>query len=277
MLSADEQKFSVDIQPPNPFPISTSLQITRRAPEDDPFNAEGLLPKEQEIEMIVEFPDGFERPLTRTTLYVDGVIADENTAEPFKIFTWNLEAYTSSGEHQIMVEAVDSLGLSKTSMPSPVVVTVIQPPQGIPALLARYRFPITIGGIILAGLVLFAILLSGRLRIPSIRAAQAAKRADADPLTQSVPAAGIAHHPGSAATAVKTQRIPARAKKSAAEAKLKAADAPASFIRIKARDRFSRSRRLRWSGRRSSSARIPPSAARSWTTHPFPPSMRGCG
>jgi hypothetical protein len=234
-LSAAEQKFNVDIQPPNPFPIATSLQITRRAPEDDPFNAEALLPREQEIEIIVEFPDGFERPLTRTTLYVDGVIADENTTEPFKLFTWNLESYTSSAEHQIVVEAVDSLGLSKSSMPSPVVVTVIQPPQGITALLAKYRYPIMIGGIVLAGLALFAILLSGRLRIPSIRAAQAAKRADADPLTQSVPVGMESPTvPLSAATAVKTQRLQNQSKKSAAEAKLKAADAPASLLRINA-------------------------------------------
>ncbi|MBV5337375.1 MAG: hypothetical protein J0653_05310, partial [Deltaproteobacteria bacterium] len=76
-VSTAVQKFNVDIQPPNPFPLAPSLQITRRAPEDDPFNSEMLLPKEQEIEIIVEFPDGFDRPLTRTTLYVDGVIADE--------------------------------------------------------------------------------------------------------------------------------------------------------------------------------------------------------
>ena len=187
-VTSAEQTFSVDIQPPNPFPLTNSLQITRRAPEDDPFNTEVLLPEKQEVEIIVEFPDGHPRPLTRTTLYVDGVIIDENTAEPFNLFTWDLSAYTSSAEHQIMVEAVDSLGLSKSSMPAPVMVTVIQPPHGISALLAKYRTPITFGAIILAGLVLFMILLSGRLRIPSIRAAQEARRADADPLTQSVPA-----------------------------------------------------------------------------------------
>ncbi len=233
-LSAVEQKFTVDIQPPNPFPISTSLQITRRAPEDDPFNLEALLPKEQEIEIIVEFPDGFERPLTRTTLYVDGEIVDENTTEPFNLFTWNLESYTSSAEHQIMVEAVDSLGLGKTSMPSPVVVTVIQPPQGILALLAKYRIPLMIGGIVFAGLALFAILLSGRLRMPSVRAAREARRADADPLRQSVQLAEPPTVPLSAATGVKTQRRAVITRKTTPETKPKAADATASFLRINA-------------------------------------------
>jgi hypothetical protein len=231
-VSSDAQTFNVDIQSPNPFPIDSSLQITRRVAEDDPFNAEALLPKEQEIEIIVEFPDGFTRPLTRTALYVDGVLVDENTVEPFNLFTWNLESYTSSAEHQIIVEAVDTLGLSKSSMPSPVMVTVIQPPQGILALLAKYRFPIMIGGIVLAGLALFAILLSGRLRMPSIRAAQAAKRAEADPLTQTVQAAMESPTiPISAASAVKTQRRPLLPKRIGTDSKSRL-DAPASLLRV---------------------------------------------
>lgn len=233
MMNTGAQKFNLNIEAPNAFPVDSSLQITRRAPEDDPFNPEALLPKEQKIEIIVEFPDGFTRPLARTTLYVDGEIVDENTTEPFNLFSWNLEKYTSSGEHQISVEAVDTLGLGKTSLPSPVMVTVVQPPQGIPALLAQYRFPLMIAGIAIAGLALLAILLSGRLRMPSIRAAQAAKRAEADPLTQSVAAAVESPTiPLSASTAVKTQRISNRAKKATTELKLKAADAPAAFLRI---------------------------------------------
>ena len=233
-VTSPEQTFSVDIQPPNPFPLTNSLQITRRAPEDDPFNTEVLLPDKQQVEIMVEFPDGHPRPLTRTTLYVDGVIAGENTVEPFNSFTWDLSAYTSSAEHQVMVEAVDSLGLSKSSMPAPVMVTVIQPPNGISAMLAKYRTPITFGAIILAGLVLFMILLSGRLRVPSIRAAQEARRADADPLTQSVPAAAEpATTPIAATTAVKTQKRATLSKKATAVAKSRAV-AAASLIRINA-------------------------------------------
>jgi len=228
-VNSAEQKFSVDIQPPNPFPLTNSLQITRRAPEDDPFNTEVLLPATQNIEIIIEFPDGHTRPLTRTTLYVDGAIMDEKTAEPFNIFTWNLSAYTSSAEHQITVEAVDSLGLSKTSMAVPVMVQVIQPPSGISAILAKYRTPITFGAIILAGLVLFMILLSGRLRIPSLRAAQDARRADADPLTQSVQTVSEMN----TVSASKAPKRGTRSKKAAAEAKSKV-DAAAAFIRINA-------------------------------------------
>ncbi|MDD2921776.1 MAG: FHA domain-containing protein [Anaerolineales bacterium] len=185
-LDSPEQKFSVDVQPPNPFPLTNDIQITRRAPEDASFGAEVLLPAAQEIKIIIEFPDGHPRPLTRTTLYVDNAIMDENTAEPFDVFTWDISAYEKTGEHQIMVEAVDTLGLQKISMSVPVTVTVVQPLGGGLGLLARYRTPITFGAILLAGLILFLILLSGRLRAFSIRASKEARRAEADPLTQSV-------------------------------------------------------------------------------------------
>lgn len=235
ILASAEQKFSIDIQPPNPFPVTPSLQITRRAPQDDPFNTEILLPATQEIEIIIEFPDGHPRPLTRTTLYIDGAIADENTVEPFNKFAWDLSAYTTSSEHQIVVEAVDTLGLSKTSLPLPIVVTVIKPPGGFSALLAKYRTPITFGGILFAGLVLFFILISGRFRMPSIRAAQEARRADADPLTQSI--AVVEEELAAAPLAEKTTKRHAASKKASPNTKSRKdakeiKEAPALFMRI---------------------------------------------
>ncbi|MCC7117168.1 MAG: FHA domain-containing protein [Anaerolineales bacterium] len=187
-LKSNEQQVNLDIQPPNPIPVTSSLQIVRQPPEDDPYNIEILLPKEQQIEIILEFPDGHPRKITRTTLYIDGQIVDENTAEPFDQFTWDLTAITASGAHQLTVEAVDELGLSKSSMATPVTVTVVKPPSGPLALLARYRNALTVGAILLAGLALILILSSGRLRLPSLRAAQSARRASTDPLTQPISA-----------------------------------------------------------------------------------------
>lgn len=238
-LSSGQQTFYVDIQPPNPFPVATSFQITRQAPSEDPFNTEILLPETQQIEIIIEFPDGHLRPLTRTTLYVDGLIADENTAEPFNVFTWDLAAYTSSADHQIVVEAVDILGLSKSSLAVPISVIVIKPPSGPAAFLAKYRTPITFSSIILAGLVLFFILLSGRLRLPTIQAAQEARRVEADPLTQSVTAVKVEAIVQSldAAADVKVKKRRAPSKKAVTEPRSKKAakkEAIASFIRVNA-------------------------------------------
>ena len=229
-VTSGEQRFALDIQPPNPFLVTTAMQITRQAPEEDPFNTEMLLPETQELEIIIEFPDGHPRQLTRTTLYVDGAIVDENTSEPFDVLTWDLKAYSSSGEHQVMVEAVDVLGLSKTSMPVPITVTVIKPPSGPLALLAKYRTPITFGAIILAGLVLFLILLSGRVRLPTLRKVREERRAQNDPLTQ--PIHVVAEEPITTPDAKKkAAKRRTLSKKTAADSKSNV-DAAASFIRL---------------------------------------------
>lgn len=229
MATSGAQTFDLNIQPPNPIPVASAMQITRQAPPEDPFNSEILLPETQKIEIIVEFPDGYERPLTRTTLYVDGAVVDENTSEPFDEFVWNLTAYSISGEHQIMVEAVDSLGLSKQSMSLPVLVTVIQPPSGPAVFLAKYRAQLTFGAIVLAGLVLFSILLGGRFRSRSFRAMQEERKAQNDPLTQPIP---VLVEAASAAKEKKPKRTtkPGSGKK----AKVPENEAAASLVRLQA-------------------------------------------
>jgi hypothetical protein len=215
-----EQIFDIDVQSPNPILVDPTLQITRQAPADDPFNTEILLPEMQEIEIIVEFPDQHKRPLVRTTLYVDGQIMDENTQEPFEKFTWDLKPYTISGQHMVMVEAMDSLGLSKTSMEIPVTLMVVQSPRGASAFFAKYRMYITVGAIALAALVLIAILLTGRVRIPTLRMRREKQRAYEDPLTQPIQTV-----------------VPARQKRSASAKQPKpVVDAPAYFARFNTDD-----------------------------------------
>ena len=177
MVNSVDQFFSVDILPPNPIFITPPMQITRTGTAEDPFNTDKLLPMEQNIDIIIEFPDAHERPLARTTLYVDGQVEDENTSEPFDTFTWDLTPYQLSGGHQLIVEVVDSLGLKKSSISIPVTITVIQPPRGVAALLAKYRQWITIGAVAVAGLALLIMLLFGRVRIPSLRKMREIRRA----------------------------------------------------------------------------------------------------
>lgn len=226
-VTSSAQVFDLNVQPPNPILVAPAMQITRQAPPEDPFNTEVLLPESQKLEIIIEFPDGYQRPLTRTTLYVDGVVMDENTSEPFNEFAWDLASYASSGEHQVMVEALDSLGLSKQSMPLPVLVTVIKPPSGPAAFLAKYRTQLTFGAIVFAGLVLFAILLGGRLRNLSLRAIQAERRAQNDPLTQPLP---VMKEAAPAAKEKKTGRLPKLKREK--KAKTPEVEAAASLIRL---------------------------------------------
>jgi hypothetical protein len=185
-IISEGRSFSVDIQPPNPIMVMPPGQIVRQAPADDPFNAELLLPEQQPLEIIVEFPDNHPRPLARTTLYVDGTPVAQNDVEPFNQFTWDLSVYNESAQHELVVEAVDSLGLSKITMAVPVIVTVIHAPTGIQALLAKYRTLIAMSAIGLAGGILLIILLSGRLRVKSRHERRETRKRAVDPVTQPV-------------------------------------------------------------------------------------------
>jgi hypothetical protein len=181
-----DKNFSVDIQPPNPIFVAPPLQITRRAPEDDPFNAEVLSPSQQTIRIIVEFPDGHNRDLSRTTLYADGQVVAENTRAPFDEFTWDLSLYDESGQHEIIVEAEDELGLKKSSIGIPVTFTIIHPPSGTQAFFAEYSSYLIMGAIVFAGLALLIILIRSRVRnVPESRRKKD-RKAKEDPLTQPV-------------------------------------------------------------------------------------------
>jgi hypothetical protein len=218
------QNFDLDVQPPNPILVAPPAQIVRQAPPGDPFNADLLLPDELPLEMIIEFPDGHTRPLARTTLYVDDQPVAQNDAEPFEKFTWDLSAYTESGMHQLRVEVVDTLGLSKVSASLPVTLTVVQPPSGFQALLARYRQQITLSAVVLALVILVGILLFGRIRFRSMQERRAAREQNTDPVTQPISirqteAPAFKRGQAKRLEWARTGRVP---------------DAPAYFVRLKA-------------------------------------------
>jgi hypothetical protein len=185
-ITSEPQTFSLDVEPPNPILIMPPAQIVRQAPADDPFNTELLLPEQQELEVIIEFPDGHPRPLARTTLYVDGQPVAQNDSEPFDRFVWDLSTYDESAEHTLVVEAVDSLGMSKASMGATVMLTVVHAPTGVQAFLAKYRTYIAVGAIAVTGIILIVILLTGRLRIRSRSERRADRKRNTDPVTQPV-------------------------------------------------------------------------------------------
>lgn len=203
-IPALDKIFSVDIQPPNPFFVSPPMQITRQPPAEDPYNPNVLNPTQQELDIIIEFPDGHKRGLKRTALYVDGQMVVENTSAPFDKFMWDLSIYGQSSQHTINVEVEDVLGLKKSSMSIPVSLMVVQAPKGIQAVLARYRSYVILGAIGLAGIALLAILLRGRGSRGSstIDRIETRKRLE-DPLTQ--PVAALTDSSSSATKRSKTQ------------------------------------------------------------------------
>ncbi len=227
-IQSNEQTFNIDLQPPNPMVVSPELQITREPPQEDPYNDKVLLPSSEKISIIVEFPDGHKRALVRTTLYVDGKVVAENRRAPFDSFTWDLSPYQDSGEHKLVVEAVDDLNLSKMSMELPVTVTVVQPPRGMQAFFGRYRQPITYGAIGLAGFVLLGVLFVGRFRnVFILRRTQA--RVHADPLTQ--PVTAILERPNGNGNGKVKERTPTKPRR-AARSQPAPAEAPARLQRL---------------------------------------------
>lgn len=188
--------FRLDLQPPTPLMISPPTQILRTFATTSTASgaADGLpllLPAEQIIQISIGFPDGYERPLVRSTLYVDGAIAAENIAPPFDQFTWNLSGYTQDGSHTLQVEVIDSLGLSGLSDEVMVRIGVPRPAQGILAALARQRTLVIGIVVILSGAILTLVLLTGGRIQPRLHVGQRRKktlsereRQRNDPVTQ---------------------------------------------------------------------------------------------
>jgi hypothetical protein len=192
-LATAPQSFNVHIQPPNPTFISPVLEIIRQPPDGiaarelEELPLEQYQPLEQELKIIVDFPDGRVRPLTRTTLYIDGSKVAENTAPPFGSFIWDLRRLTTSGPHQLKIEAEDDLGMVGSSIETVVQVTVRQPVQGPWSLLYRNMLPLIILAVVIAGaVVLLVLILGGQLR-PRTLTVQQRLRRNLDPVTQPVP------------------------------------------------------------------------------------------
>ncbi|MCP4139684.1 MAG: FHA domain-containing protein [Chloroflexi bacterium] len=187
-LTSAPYSFSLDIQPPNPMLLSPPSQIVRQAPEDDPYNTELLLPNEESIEFLIEFPDGHPRDIKRVALFVDDEKVAEITSPPFDKFTWDLSEYLTSGEHSLQIEVEDSLGLTKMSVGVPLTLTLVQPPTGILAFFGRNSTILTIGVVAITGLLLAAILLVGGTRgLKKFTKRREEKAASYDPISQPIP------------------------------------------------------------------------------------------
>lgn len=119
-------EFSLEVLPPNPILVSPPREIIRETStlEGEEDNDQALYPQEIELEALIEFPDQLPREITESILRVDGEIAARNLSAPFDRFTWDLSPYQFSGVHYLTLEVVDELGLSKSSVQTPVEVII---------------------------------------------------------------------------------------------------------------------------------------------------------
>ena len=160
------------------------------------------------------FPDGYDRQLRSTRLYVDGEIVTENKEAPFEFFAWPLEKYQFSGEHLLSVEVEDILGFRSISPPVSVFITV---ESLYPAWLTGVLGFLASGGWIPVGIVLVGGTLMAGLRLRR-RITVSRRNPDGeslreiyiDPLQQSVPGLQTADEDDSLRTGRVVQESPPR-------------------------------------------------------------------
>lgn len=183
-----ELQFSINLNLPSAVLVELPDEILRSYVS----SADGRALQPGFITLTAEylFPDGYDRQLRSTRLYVDGEVVAENKETPFEFFAWPLESYQFSGEHLLSVEVEDMLGFRSIS--PPVSVWIIVESLYPPWLTAALRF-LTAGGWIPVAIVLVggtvAAGLSYRRRSQMVgQDSRSGERTDTyvDPLRQSV-------------------------------------------------------------------------------------------
>ena len=169
VISSPPQPFELNLQPPVPTLLNPPLEIVRTFTNQPTPGVTGseadLLPMQQVFEIQVTFPDGYDRPLTRTALYVDGALYAENTSPPFDQFIWDLRAYTQEGVHTLSVEAVDNLGITGNAAETSIRISVPSTTQGVMVVFSQKRF-LVVGVVVLisASILVLVLILGGRIR-----------------------------------------------------------------------------------------------------------------
>jgi hypothetical protein len=184
-VTSQVREFDLEVLPPSIAFVSPPMEIERLSPEEE-SDPESLVPDSQELEVIVEFPDGHTRSLKRTTFYVDGVEIETNRTEPFDRFTWDLSEFTSNGEHILEVEVEDNLGLTAKSVGTSVQVIVGNSSPSPLRVLSQNRT--IIAGVVVAvsgAVLLLVLVLGGRLRPGFLRDFRRRNKRS-DPVTQPV-------------------------------------------------------------------------------------------
>jgi len=162
-----EREFFLDVQPPNPIFISPPRTVTREILDENSVDSgtQTYQPDTVPLNILLEFPDNHPRDLEELIFRVDGEIVDRKTTPPYDQFIWDISSYESSTTHQLSLEAVDILGLSRLSVETPVEIEVIVPAPDITNII-RANAPALAGlaVILLAGLALFVFVSQGRIQ-----------------------------------------------------------------------------------------------------------------
>lgn len=166
-LVTETKTFTLNLLPPVPVVIDPPGSILRENRDTDAGEEAQvkMAPEYQDLELMIQFPDGIQRPIASSTLYVDGSPAAVQTAEPFDQFRWDLRSYLNTADHLIRVEVVDSQGMVGKSADIPVRIEVNSFLPSAVRTVSR-NLPWFAGFfVLLAGSITFLVLiLTGRIR-----------------------------------------------------------------------------------------------------------------
>lgn len=186
--------FSTNLQPPNVAFISPPPEILRAPPENSSDLAvapETFEPQMVRFNLLIEFPDGRERSISKMRVYVDEQLILEQLNPPFDSFIWDLREVTQSGQHILQVEVVDELGMTAKTVPTPVFVKVSRPLPTPSRIVGRNLLLVVFSlTAFLFASGLLAMVIRGKLLPTSLRLSRRlgiSKRQPSDPLTQPVP------------------------------------------------------------------------------------------
>ena len=186
-----DTQFGIDLNLPTAVIVGLPDEVKREY--ENSGGGKTLQPGFITLQANFLFPDGYERQLKATRLYVDGVLISENQQEPFGVFAWPLDTYQFSGEHLLSVEVEDILGFRSISPPVSVMVIVESLyPDWLTTLLKFLSsggwIPVAVTA--LGGTVLFSLRLRKR-RLEALENTDPYFDAgNVDPLTQSIPGLG---------------------------------------------------------------------------------------
>ena len=168
-VTTEAQSFELNLQAPVPVFVEPPVEIIRSFP-NQPIPGDSsveavLLPTEQVIKIQVTFPDGYDRPVTRTNFYVDGTLNGENSSPPFDRFVWDLQPYTQDSVHTLTVSVVDDLGITGNSGETTVKITVPTTTQGVMVAVSQKR-PLLVAVVVFisASILVLVLILVGRIR-----------------------------------------------------------------------------------------------------------------
>lgn len=156
-----------------------------RTSDDPGMPLENIPPTSQPIEFIVEFPDGYPRPIIQAQLLVDGAIADQRLEAPFSPLNWDLRDVLEDGTASIQVTVLDSLGYQATSMEAGIRYRVELPPRGLAAIRPAISSLLIALGVLLGGVALAAVLLTyGRRASPVMPGSKAQPQQRLTPISK---------------------------------------------------------------------------------------------